>query len=66
MTDGAEGLRILKAVQRSMDDYGSKIQNNVSVYKGVTLEEGVFCGISADSTLTTGVFPTTGPIGFWR
>src|SRR3712207_8111699 len=23
-----------------------KIQNNVSVYKGVTLEEGVFCGPS--------------------
>jgi len=25
---------------------GCKIQNNVSVYKGVTLEEGVFCGPS--------------------
>ena len=25
---------------------GCKIQNNVSVYKGVTLEDGVFCGPS--------------------
>ncbi|HIG53930.1 MAG TPA: N-acetyltransferase [Candidatus Latescibacteria bacterium] len=25
---------------------GCKIQNNVSIYKGVTLEEGVFCGPS--------------------
>ena len=25
---------------------GSKIQNNVSLYKGVNLEEGVFCGPS--------------------
>jgi UDP-3-O-[3-hydroxymyristoyl] glucosamine N-acyltransferase len=26
--------------------YGCKIQNNVSIYKGVNLEDGVFCGPS--------------------
>jgi UDP-2-acetamido-3-amino-2,3-dideoxy-glucuronate N-acetyltransferase len=29
---------------------GCKIQNNVSVYKGVTLEDGVFCGPSMEFT----------------
>lgn len=40
------GQNVMVGPDVSIGD-GCKIQNNVSVFKGVTLEEGVFCGPSA-------------------
>ncbi len=43
---GATSVRMSSSAPRSPIGNRCKIQNNVSVYKGVTLEDEVFCGPS--------------------